>query len=197
MYRAIPKPESLRLKSFHYSSPGVLELMGVLAVLLMMARVARSFIATGDAFFKLWANIEKFFDDRKGLKKPRARTALDERLEISSDEARRLVFEIGPKLGFDDVSCERLIDIVGNPISTLKFLAVGREGRKLAELQNSNLLQLPSTPVDSILIPPVATKARRRQEQSSLSRKVGNEKGIRQRTPADVTRHGRPAFADL
>ena len=155
LYNSIPKKESLRLKSFHYSSPGAFEIMGVVACLLMMSRVARSWILTASGFIDCWEKVERFFNRRKNLKRPKRKLALDDEMAFNSDEARVLVFEIGPKLGFDALSCERLIAIVGNPISTLKFLvAIGREGRKLADLQSNGLLELPAPPDGIITIPP-------------------------------------------
>jgi hypothetical protein len=102
---------------------------------------------TGEAFLELWGKIDKFFEKRKQFKRPKRTFAIDEDLAIGTDEARTLVFELGAKLGFDALSCERLIEIVGNPISTLKYLvAVGNEGRKLAELEAAGLLKLPVLP---------------------------------------------------
>jgi hypothetical protein len=110
----------------------------------MLSRVARSWIKTGDEFLTLWARIEKFFEKRKHLKKPKRETQLDDNMVISVDEARELCFELGEKLGFDALSCETTIAIIGNPLSTLKYLvAAGAEGRKLAELQKAGLLELP------------------------------------------------------
>jgi len=60
LYRSIPQEESLKLKSFSYASPGAMEISGVLAVLLMLSKVAQSWIKTGDAFLSLWERIEKF-----------------------------------------------------------------------------------------------------------------------------------------
>jgi hypothetical protein len=154
LYHQIPKNEALRIKSFHYASPGALEIIGVVSALLMLSRVARSWIKTGDEFLALWAKVEKFFERRKNLKKPKRTIVLDHDMALGSDEARVLVFEIGIKLGFDTLSCERLIEIVGNPISTLKFLvAVGREGRKIAAMEGQGLLQLPVASEDPITIP--------------------------------------------
>src|SRR5262245_40415740 len=40
LYNAIPEEDSLKLKSFRYSSPGLMELSGVLMLLLLLSRVA-------------------------------------------------------------------------------------------------------------------------------------------------------------
>lgn len=153
LYRNIPQDERLKLKSFHYASPGAFELTGVMAVLMMLSVVVRSWIKTGDAFLSLWERVDKFFEKRKSLKKPPKKTALDDEMADSSDEARELVFELGPKLGFDALSCERLIDIVGNPISTLKFLVMaGKEGHRLSTLQKNGLINLPMASAETITI---------------------------------------------
>jgi len=82
--------------------------------------------------------IEQFFKVRKGLKRPKRETKLDDDMAISLDEARTLCFEVAEKIGFDSISCDKLITIVGNPFSTLKYLvAAAGEGRKLADLQKS------------------------------------------------------------
>jgi hypothetical protein len=153
MYRAIPRDESLKLKSFNYASLGAMEIGGVLVVLLLLARVARAWIAAGDEFLGLWKKVEKYFDKTKTLKKPRRTFELDDEIILNTDEARVLVFEVGEKLGFDALSCDRLIAIIGNPISALKFLvAAGREGHKLAVLDQNGLLQLPSPAGEAIMI---------------------------------------------
>jgi hypothetical protein len=63
------------------------------------------------------------------------------------------VFEIGPKQGFDDSACDKLIEVFGNPISTLKFFAsAAKEGRKLATLQQEGLIQLPAPTTEGITL---------------------------------------------
>jgi hypothetical protein len=42
IYRSIPRDVSLRIKSFHYSSPGSIEFVGHLGALLLLSRVAVS-----------------------------------------------------------------------------------------------------------------------------------------------------------
>jgi len=153
VYRAVPDEEGLKLKSFVYHSPGAMEIVGVLAVLLMLARVAHSWIAVGDEFVTLLEKINKFFKTKRLDRRPKAEFELTDEMVSNSDEARALVFEIGGKLGFDAISCERLISVLGNPISALKYLvAAGNEGRKLAELQLAGLLQLPAPPEGTVTI---------------------------------------------
>jgi hypothetical protein len=173
LYKSIPKDETLRLKSFHYSSLGAMELAGYLGAVLLAARVAKAWIAAGGDFIDLWAKIEKFFESRKKLRKPARKIELDDDIVLGSDEARKLVFDVGARLGFDPLSCEKLVEIVGNPISALKFLvAIGNEGRKLATLQENGLLQLPEPGSDSIVLQGTGDKHGRRKGGVQVVRKV-------------------------
>jgi hypothetical protein len=136
LYQQIPKEDSLRLKSFHYASPGTMTVIGVLSVLGMMATVGMAWIKLGDKFVDLWKKVDEFFQKRRTLRRPRRKFELDDELADGADEARALVFDIGVSLGFGNKSCETTIAVTGNPIAALKFLVVvGREGRKLAILQ--------------------------------------------------------------
>lgn len=172
LYRSVPQAERLKLRRFSYESPGFMELGGILALLLLMSRVARSWIRTADDFLALWAKVEAFFRKRNDLRRPKRTTSLDSEMAASSDEARELVFEIGGGLGFDAISCDRLIEIVGNPIAALKYLVTaGKEGRKLAELQESGLLQLPAPGDDSASIIPTDPKNRGRRPGVEVVRK--------------------------
>jgi hypothetical protein len=144
LYRNIPNDDGLKLKSFRYASPGLMELSGVLTVLLLLSRVARSWIATGGAGIDLWKKVDDFFAKRKQLRKPSKKFEMSDELADNSDDARELVFDVGKQLGFDDASCNTLINVTGNPISALKYLvAAAVEARKLADLQSSGLLELP------------------------------------------------------
>ena len=144
LYRQIPRDESLKLRSFNYSSPGYVEIFGAISCIGMLAKVAQAWIRGVKEFIDLWERVDKFFEKRKHLRRPKRETALDADLAIGSDEARALCFEVGANLGFDPLSCERIISIVGNPIAALKYLvAAGNEGRKIAQLENSNLIHLP------------------------------------------------------
>lgn len=163
LYQSIPDVDSLKLKSFRYSSPGLMELSGVLLLLLLLSRVARSWIATGSAGIDLWKKIDTFFSKRKQLRKPKKNFEMGDELADDSDDARELVFEVGKQLGFDDASCVRLINIVGNPISALKFLvAAANEARKLAELQTAGLIQLPESATPIIIQGPQTVQRRTR-----------------------------------
>ena len=144
LYRNIPKEDGLKLKSFSYASPGALEIGGVLACFLMLSKVARCVIAAASEFIELWKKVDKFFDDRKHLKRPSRKLAVDDDLALHSDEALSLCRLVGAQLGFDDISNDRIVEIAGNPIAALKFLVtVGNEGSKLARLQREGLLKLP------------------------------------------------------
>lgn len=146
LYRNIPSDDGLKLKSFRYSSPGMMELSGVLMVLLLLSRVARSWIATGSAGIDLWKKVDDFFAKRKQLRKPAKKFEMNDELADNSDAARDLVYDVGKLLGFDLASCNTLINVMGNPISALKYLvAAAVEARKLADLQTNGLLVLPKS----------------------------------------------------
>jgi len=161
LYRNIPTAEALKLKSFSYSSPGALEIAGALGVLLMATKVTRAIIASASEFIDLWAKVDKFFEDRKHLKRPSRKTTVDDGLALNSDEALSLCREVAGKLGFDAISCERIVEIAGNPIAALKFIvAVGAQGGKLARLQKDGLLSLPPLTEDTQVSAP-ARRGRR------------------------------------
>lgn len=169
LYRQIPREDSLRLKSFHYSSPGTMTVLGVLAVLGMMATVGLAWIRLGDRFIDLWKKVDEFFEKRKALRRPKREFELDNALIEGSDEARALVFDIGVSLGFGHKACETLITVTGNPIAALKFLVVvGREGRKLATLQRQGKLTLPAPSSEEVEIRKSATT--REREKTTVER---------------------------
>jgi hypothetical protein len=155
--------------------------LGVLSVLLLMAKVATAWINAGDRFIDLWKKVGDFFDERKHLRRPRRQFELDNDLANHSDEARTLVFQVGNNLGFPDTECEALIAVAGNPIAALKFLvAAGKEGRKLAELQREGKLALPPPPTEQVTIRPSATA----KQSARTRRKVSREdvrRGLRRK----------------
>ncbi|TIV32267.1 MAG: hypothetical protein E5V90_03885 [Mesorhizobium sp.] len=157
LYRQIPKAEGLRIKSFHYSSPGTLILVGILSALLLAARVSSKWVDVAEKMFDLYAKIDKYFAQRKKLVKPSRTTEVDEQLGLDLDEARVLLFELSDCLGFDEESTERIVAIVGNPVSALKFLvAMCNEARKLSSLEQAGLLKLPRFANENIkVLPPV------------------------------------------
>jgi hypothetical protein len=87
VYHQIPKDESLKLKSFQYNSPGLIEISGVLPVLLMASLVTRSWIKTGEALINLWGKVDKFFAKRKQFRKPNRTTTVDAELAEGSNAA--------------------------------------------------------------------------------------------------------------
>ncbi|MER8765184.1 MULTISPECIES: hypothetical protein [unclassified Mesorhizobium] len=157
LYRQIPKGDGLRIKSFNYSSPGTLVLVGVLPALLLAARVARAWVDAADKLFDLYAKIDKYFLKRKKLVKPTRTTEIDDQTGLDLDEARDLVFQLSACLGFDEESTERIIAMVGNPVSSLKFMvAMCNESRKLSALEREGLLKLPNVGTHNIkVLPPV------------------------------------------
>jgi hypothetical protein len=165
LYRQIPTGESLKLRSFSYASPGNVEIVGVLGCIWMLSRVARGWIKAGSEFIDLWEKVDKFFEKRKNLRRPRKTIELSDDMVISSDEARALCFTVGEKLGFDAISCDALIGIIGNPISALKYLVTaGNEGRKLATLQQGGLLKLPD-PADATA--PITISSAKKKSRSA------------------------------
>jgi hypothetical protein len=177
LYRQIPSQEGLKLRSFQYSSQGAMTFVGVLGVLLVMARVSNAWLKVGDAFIKLWAKVDKFFAERPHLRRTRKNFELEDEIRISADEARILVFEVGGTLGFTPSSCDVLIATVGNPIAALKFLvAVGKEGRKLANLQKEGKLQLPAPTGDEIELKPSASSKKRMKGQVEVVRRRRRKK---------------------
>jgi hypothetical protein len=172
LYRSIPLEESLRLKSFQYSSQGAITIVGVLSVLYLMARVTMTWTRTAEGIIELWGKIDKFFEKRRHLRRPQKQFELDSEMALNVEEARALVFEVGGHLGFTHNSCDVLINIIGNPIGALKFLvAVGQQGRKMAELQREGKLRLPEPTDDQIELPPPGRGRRRQVEVVRKRRK--------------------------
>ena len=139
--------------------------------------MARAWIKAGDEFVSLWSKVEKFFEKRRTLKRPRRETLIDDQMAIDVDEARAICFEIAEKLGFDAISCDTLITIIGNPIAALKYLvAAGTEGRKLAQLQTGELLKLPE-PSDAVsIISPEKRRQRRRTREIIVEKRPSKTK---------------------
>jgi hypothetical protein len=152
LYGRIPSGENLKLRSFAYPSTGFIEVGGVLSCILMLSKVARACIQAGDDLLR-WGDIDKFFEDLKGRRKG-GRIVLNGQMEVSSNEATKLCFAVGEKLGFDAVSCDTIIIIAANPIAALRYLvSVGVECQKLAKLQQQKLLKIPDPNGGTIIIP--------------------------------------------
>lgn len=162
IYNSIPHEERLKLKSFRYASAGYVEFAGILMVLLLLSRVARSYIQAGTELLNFLEQIEAYFKRHPNLRRPHRTFDLDKEMAIASNEALTLVFEIGPKHGFDQTACNKLIEIFGNPISALKFLTeVGKEGRKLAALQQAGLIHLQESSAEGISLLSIPAQYRR------------------------------------
>jgi hypothetical protein len=172
LYKQVPLNENLKLKSFHYSSPGTMTVLGVLSVLFLMAKVTNAWIKAADGFLDLWKKVDKFFERRKHLQRPSRNFELGDEIAADSDEARNLVFDVGVPLGFSHDACEKLINVLGNPISALKFLvAAGKEGRKLATLHGEGKLSLPTPPDPHVQIELSSGARLRRGGGTTVTRK--------------------------
>lgn len=153
LYGMIPDSDALKVKSFRYASPGALELVGWLSVLWAAARAARAWIATSSELLDLWKKADAFFAKKKSLRKAPRKNALDDEMTVDVEEARKLAFQVGNCIGFDNAAVERIIEISGNPITALKYLvAIANEARKLTELERSGLVKLPPIPDNAALI---------------------------------------------
>jgi hypothetical protein len=146
--RRIPEQSRLRLASMHYSSPGWIELAGYVGAISAMALCAGKWIKVVDEGFTLYKKIKQYFDDRK-LNPPPQKFNLDNMPPSDLDEARRLCFEYGKELGFPRKKIEDMIELTGNPISTLRLMTnLAVEARRLVKLQSAGKLQLPAPPKD-------------------------------------------------
>src|SRR5713101_4671631 len=123
LYKSIPKDETIRLKSFHYSSLGAMELAGYLGAILLAARVAKAWIAAGGDFVDLWEKIEKFFDKRKKLRRPPRKTELDDDISISATVDRCTVIRSTAKFNSRIVNARRFR---GAKISHVAFKRTAR-----------------------------------------------------------------------
>jgi hypothetical protein len=140
LYGSIPPEQRIKIKSFQYSSPGVIEIVAVLGALALAARVVRAWVGTGEALLGLLDKITKFLEHRRRarLERSRARDADEGTIALN------LVFEFGGSLGFDRNSLATLIEVAGGPIGALKLLVgVARPGKQLAELQQEGKLAFP------------------------------------------------------
>lgn len=146
LYWHIPEHQRIRLKAIHYNSPGWIEIAACVPVLVALAFCVRAWIGTADKAVDLFAKIDKYFIDRK-LRKIERKISLSEIGGDAIDEARVLCFELGKLLGFEKKNVELMIDLTGNPISTLRLMVtLGKEARRVADLQSKGKLKLPSPP---------------------------------------------------
>ena len=133
----------LQLYSIHYASPGWLDVVGFIGAISMMAGCASKWIKAADEGFALFKKVRKYFDDRK-LNPPPPKFDLDNMPGSDIDEARALCFEYGKELGFSKKRIEKMIELTGNPISTLRLLTnLAVEARRMVKLENAGKLKLP------------------------------------------------------
>ena len=143
LYRRIPVEARLQLYSIHYASPGWLDVVGFIGAISMMAGCASKWIKAADEGFALFKKVRKYFDDRK-LNPPPPKFDLDNMPGSDIDEARALCFEYGKELGFSKKRIEKMIELTGNPISTLRLLTnLAVEARRMVKLENAGKLKLP------------------------------------------------------
>jgi hypothetical protein len=139
-YDEMPPEQRIKIKSFHYSSLGLIEIAGALTVLGLAARVVRAWVTTGEATLGLLDKITKFLEHRWRTRRERA-------IAKDGDEgtdALHFVREFGESLGFDSQSIANLIEVAGGPIGALKLLVgVAQAGRGLAELEREGKLVFP------------------------------------------------------
>jgi hypothetical protein len=143
LYKRIPQLSRLQLASMHYASPGWIELSGYVAAISAMAVCAGKWVRVVDEGFTLYKKIQEYFDKRK-LNPPPPKFNLDEMAASDIDEARLLCFEYGKELGFSKKKIEDMIELTGNPISTLRLMAnLAVEARRMVKLENAGKLRLP------------------------------------------------------
>jgi len=143
LYRRIPDASRLQLHSIHYASPGWIDVVGYVGAIAMMATCASKWIKAADEGFALFKKIRKYFDDRK-LNPPPLKFNLDEMSVKDIDDARTLCFDYGKELGFSEKKIEQMIELTGNPISTLRLLTnLAVEARRMVKLDRAGKLKLP------------------------------------------------------
>lgn len=98
MYTRIKPADRLRIGAIRFESPGFMEIVGVLVVMGLLARVVRAWIGAGVEVIGLFEKVGEFFDRRK-LRKIKPNVSLDDIDGQTVDEARALCFEYGRALG--------------------------------------------------------------------------------------------------
>ena len=143
LYWEIPNHDRVRLKSIEYHSPGWMEIAGAAGALTSIAVAVRTWADAFEKVLDLMTRIGKFFDDRK-LRSIPNKLSLDKIGGRTVDDARRLCFEIGRLLGFEQARIEEMIELTGNPISTLRLLvSLANEARRIDDLAKAKKLTLP------------------------------------------------------
>jgi hypothetical protein len=163
-YQDISPPQRIKIRSFHYSSPGLIEIVGVLGALALAARVVRAWVSTGEAILGLLDKITKFLYERRRRRLERQRARDDD-----EGTALHFVFEFGGSLGFDQRFLDTLIQVAGSPMGALKLLVgVARPGKRMAELQQEGKLVFPETIGEKRQLPSprkVSREARKRPQR--------------------------------
>ena len=148
VYGMLPSEAGLKIRSIRYASPGAMEIVGVLGVLLLLAKVVREWTAAGSGLVELYEKIEKFFAARPLLRRPARNFNLAAVAGKDIDDAKELMFDLGREIGLTDKLCERVLDMAGNPLSGLKFVvALALQARNVSELERRGLLELPASAV--------------------------------------------------
>lgn len=143
LYRRIPQDARLELHSIHYASPGWIEVTGFVTAITAMGFCASRWIKVVDEGFTLFQKVKKYFDDRK-LNPPPPKFDLDNMPGSDIDEARFLCFEYGEAMGLTKKKITEMIELTGNPISTLRLLTnLAVEARRMVKLDNKGKLKLP------------------------------------------------------
>ncbi len=148
VYGMMPDSAGLKIKSIRYASPGQLELVGVLAVLLLMAKVVKAWTEAASGLPDLYEKIQKFFSEHTNFRRPGRNFNLTSVQGKDVEDAKALMFDLGQTIGLDRVMCDRVLDMAGNPISGLRFMtALALQARKISTLEQRGLLTLPHSAV--------------------------------------------------
>jgi len=148
----VPPKQRIKIKSFHYSSPGLIEVVAILSLLALTARVVRAWARAGDAVLALLEKVKKLLSRHR-------RSRQDS--EITQD----LVFEFGLSLGFNEEECATLIK-EAETIGALRVLVlVATQGQRLAQLEQQGKLVFAEAASSRRQLPPPRGGARKRQSR--------------------------------
>jgi hypothetical protein len=144
----VPPKQRIKIKSFHYSSPGVIEVVAILSLLGLAARVVRAWARAGVEVLALLEKVKKFL----------SRLSRRQEAAITQD----LVFQFGLSLGFNEEDCAALIREAGT-IGALKVLVgVATQGQRLAQLEQQGKLVFAEAASNRRQLPPPRGGARKR-----------------------------------
>ncbi len=159
VYQMLPAEAGLRIKSIRYASPGAIEIVGILGVLLLLAKVVKEWTGALAGIVETYDKIHAFFEKHRHLRRPPRNFNLGQVSGAEVDEARTLMFELGHQMGLDDTLCNRVLEMAGNPVSGLKFMAaLTLQARTVARLGARGLLELPSQAVKETPSGPMETR---------------------------------------